>query len=308
MYPTEFRMATSLLMTVIVLAIIGGIIFAFLRYTAITATIRMVDKYELSGVKVGFRKAWRYGWSSAAWRAFLINLLVNLPLFLLFVTLGLITWWVLAGIASGVESTIFTRLTAGAGLGFLLIFGTVIVMVVMYLWRNFAWRVTALEDAGVFASLGQGWRMMWRHWKNVGIMWLLMVGLGIAWAIAFFILLIPLLIVSAITMVFGVLVVAVPMLIATALASLFSAPGFWPWVFGAVVAAPFFFIVGFAPILLVSGWWEIFQSSVWTLVYRELKAIEATRPPPVAGQRRWRRHRGQSCCAAEPPDTPAASP
>ena len=103
MYPTEFRMATSLLVTVIVLGVLGGIIFAFLRYTAITASIRMVDKYELSGVKVGFRKAWHYGWSSAAWRAFLINLLVNLPLFLLFVTLGLIAWWVVAGIASGVE-------------------------------------------------------------------------------------------------------------------------------------------------------------------------------------------------------------
>ena len=103
MYPTEFQMAVTVLVTVVVLAIIGAIIFAFLRYTAITATIRMVDKYELSGVKVGFRKGWRYGWSSAAWRAFLINLLLNLPLFLLFLAMALITWWILAAIWNGVE-------------------------------------------------------------------------------------------------------------------------------------------------------------------------------------------------------------
>jgi hypothetical protein len=33
-------------------------------------------------------------------------------------------------------------------------------------------------------------------------------------------------------------------------------------------------VATFSPIILVSGWGYIFQSSVWTLTYRELKALE----------------------------------
>jgi len=45
---------------------------------------------------------------------------------------------------------------------------------------------------------------------------------------------------------------------------------------------PFFLVVAFSPVLLVSGWGLIHQSSVWTLTYRELKALE-TVAPAVAG-------------------------
>jgi hypothetical protein len=40
----------------------------------------------------------------------------------------------------------------------------------------------------------------------------------------------------------------------------------------------FFFIVTFSPIFLVNGWGQIYQSSVWTLTYRELKALETVTP------------------------------
>jgi hypothetical protein len=37
-------------------------------------------------------------------------------------------------------------------------------------------------------------------------------------------------------------------------------------------------VVTFSPIFLVSGWGQIYQSSVWTLTYRELKALETVTP------------------------------
>jgi hypothetical protein len=86
------------------------------------------------------------------------------------------------------------------------------------------------------------------------------------------------LIVSIFTAVGGVLVAITPTLLTVGVASLFSAPDYWPWVFAAIIGLPFFFVVAFSPIFLVNGWGQIYQSNVWTLTYRELKALETVAP------------------------------
>ena len=138
--------------------------------------------------------------------------------------------------------------------------------------------MTVLEDTGVMESLSKVAALVRRQWKNVGLMWLIMIGIRIVWAIAFFILILPLLVVSILTAVGGLLVAVIPTLLTAGIASLLSAPAYWPWVFALVIGLPFFFLVTFSPILLVSGWGQIYQSSVWTLTYRELKALESVSP------------------------------
>ena len=64
-------------------------------------------------------------------------------------------------------------------------------------------------------------------------------------------------------------------------ASLFSAPDYWPWIFTLIIGLPFFFVVAFSPIFLVSGWGQIYQSSVWTLTYRELKVLDVVTPAMI---------------------------
>jgi len=44
---------------------------------------------------------------------------------------------------------------------------------------------------------------------------------------------------------------------------------------------PLFFMVLFSPLTLISGWMQIFQSSVWTLTYREFKALGANLPEEI---------------------------
>ncbi len=274
-YPVEFRMVIAAVITAFVVFSLLGILTAILRYVSEAASIRMVDEYEQTGVKVGFRQGWKHGWSRASWRLFLVNFLVHIPAFVLFVILGLVTWWIVASALSGVRSAIITSLIAGIGLAFLFIFITAILMVILYVLRDFAWRMVVLEDAGVLDSLRNAFGLVKRQWKNVGLMWLVMLGLKIAWGIAFFILVFPLLIVSILTAVGGLLVAIVPTLLTAGVASLLSAPDYWPWIFAAIIGLPLFAVVAFSPILLVSGWALIYQSSVWTLTYRELKAIEA---------------------------------
>ncbi len=280
-YPVEFQMVIAAVITAFVVILLLSLLTAILRYVAETASIRMVDEYEQTGVKVGFRQGWKYGWSRASWRLFLVNFLVHIPAFILFVILGLVTWWIVASALSGVRSALITSLIAGIGLAFLFIFVTSILMVILYVLRDFAWRMIALEDAGVMDALGNAFGLVKRQWKNVGLMWLVMLGLKIAWSIAFFILVFPLLIVSILTAVGGLLVAIVPALLTAGIASLLSAPDFWPWIFAAIIGLPLFAVVAFSPILLVGGWGLIYQSSVWTLTYRELKALEAVTPATV---------------------------
>ena len=68
--------------------IVGVILLAFIRYPTETAVIRMVDEYERTGVKVGFRQGWKLGWNRRAFRIWVIDLIVSLPAFLLLAVLG----------------------------------------------------------------------------------------------------------------------------------------------------------------------------------------------------------------------------
>ncbi len=280
-YPVEFQMGIAAAITLFVMIVVLSLVGAVLRYVAETSTIRMVNEYEETGVKVGFRQGWKYGWSRVSWRLFFINLLVHLPSFFMLVLVILVAWWIVSAALSGVEATLITSLIAGIGLVFLFGFITVILMTVLYLVRDFAWRMAILEDKGVGDSFRSAFALLKRNWKNAGLMWLVVLGLKIAWALVFFLLMLPLLVISIVTMIGGILAALAPALVTAGLASLLSAPDFWPWVFAAIIGLPFFFVVAFSPILLVSGWGYIYQSNVWTLTYRELKAIETVAPVVV---------------------------
>lgn len=274
-YPVEYRMGISVAITAIVMAFVLGIVFAVIRYVSETATIRMVDEFEDTGVKVGFRQAWKYGWTRNAWRLFGVNFVIHLPVLGLLVLLGLVTWRILGAVWGGVEATIISTAIAGSGLAFLGIFVTVIVMAVLYVVRDLGWRMIVLDGAGAMESLGMAWALIKRQWKNVGLMWLVMVGLKIAWSLVFLVLIFPLLALSIVTSIGGIAAALIPGLLTAGIASLFAVPEYWPWIFAAVISLPIFGVVAFSPVLLVAGLGEIYNSSVWTLTYRELKAVEA---------------------------------
>jgi hypothetical protein len=277
-HPVEFRMAIAVGITLLVMIVICSIVGAVLRYVAETSTIRMVNEYEQSGLKVGFREGWKYGWSKESWRLFLINFVVHIPTFVLLIVLALLGWWIIGTALNGTQSALITSLIAGIGLAFISILVTVVLMTVLYLLRDFAWRFSVLEGTGPMESLRMAADLVKRNWKSAGVMWLVMVGLKIAWGLVFFILVFPLLIVSLVTAIGGVLVAVVPVLLTAGISSLLSAPDYWPWIFAAVIGLPLFATVAFSPIIFVNGWSKTYESSVWTLTYREIKALETVTP------------------------------
>jgi hypothetical protein len=253
---------------------IVGIGMAIARYVSETAVIRMVDEYEATGNKLTVRQGFRIGWSRTSWRLFLINLIVNLPaialmLVLLIAGIGVYFSWVNGTANFAAFSTVVTIVLA-----FITIFVVVILSIVLRLLRNFFWRISVLEDTGVRESFRRGFAFVLENWKSVGLMWLVMIGLGIVWAVAsiiLFIISIPLVIVTA---VIAVLVVALPLLLFVGIFSTFLT-GYLPWIAGGIFVAPLFFTLAFSPWVLVGSWQAVYTSTVWTLTYREIKALPA---------------------------------
>lgn len=246
------------------------ILFQIARYVAETALIRMVDDYEETGEKRSVRQGFRLGWSRAAWRLFLINLVVGLPLVVVFLLLLLIPAGLIfmsVGALKGLSVAIgVVGIIAAVGLFFLILLCIIVVAIVLSLLMPFFRRACVLGGMGVIESIQEGSRFVRRHLKDVGIMWLLMIGLGIVWIIVMIPLFIALLLV-------GAMIGGLPALLLGGLTSLI-AKGAAPWILAAVVGIPVFLLVVAAPALFLSGLKEVFVSSTWTLTYRELRALE----------------------------------
>ena len=261
----------------VLVLLIVGIIMAIARYVSETAVIRMVDEYESSSNKMTVRQGLRIGWSRTAWRLFLINLIVNLPVIALVLVLLIAGIGVYFSVVHGNTNFAAFSVVSTIVLVFITIFVVVILTILLHLLRNFFWRISVLENTGVRESLQRGFALVIENWKNVGLMWLVMIGLGIVWAVASVILVIVSIPVVIVTAVIAVLVVAIPLLLLVGIFSTFLS-GILPWVAGGLFVAPLFFTLAFSPWLLLGSWRSVYTSTVWTLTYREIKALPALAP------------------------------
>jgi hypothetical protein len=262
----------------VLVMIVLGIVMAIARYVSETAVIRMVDEYEGSANKLTLRQGFRIGWSRTAWRLFLINLIVNLPAIALALVLLVAGVSIYFSVVKGNANFAAFSVVSTIVLVFITIFVVVILSVLLHLLRNFFWRICALENASVRESLQRGFAMVLENWKNVGLMWLVMIGLGIVWAVASIVLIIISIPVVIMTAVIAVLVAVLPFLLLVGIFSTFLG-GFLPWIAGGLFVAPLFFTIAFSPWLLLGSWKTVYSSTVWTLTYREIKALPAITPP-----------------------------
>ena len=257
----------------IVVMVLFGLAMTAVRYATEVSTIRMVDEFEASGVKKTFKEGWRLGWNRRAWKLFLIDLVVNIPVYILlifFAVMGFVVYKMVT--APGAGDPNWAGFAGIIGIVLVVVFVVVITMVFLNLLRHFFSRKAALEELGVRDSLRAGYQLFRANWKDVGIMWLVMIGVGIAWGIASIILAIVALPAVAVTVIVGAIVAAIPGLLLVGFFSLFLSR-FLPWIAGGLFVLPLFFIVGFSPWVFLSGLWLVYTSTVWTLVYREVMAL-----------------------------------
>jgi hypothetical protein len=254
---------------------------AVARYVSETAVIRMVDEAAETGRHLSLREGLRKGLSIRAWRLFLLDLIVGvLGTLALILVLGLAAVPVLWAIGRH-EAIIIAAGVGAFGLLVLAMYLAFAANVIMSLVIQPIRRACVLEDQGLLASIRQGITLTKRHLMDVGLVWLVWISIQALWipiSIMVLILLGPVLL---LTVLVGVVVGIVPTALMASITSLFMG-GITPWIMGALVGTPLLFVVTVSPMLFVSGLVEIYKSSVWTFVYREMKAMESPVQVPVS--------------------------
>jgi hypothetical protein len=235
------------------------------RYVGETALICLVDDYEETGEKRGLWSGVRMGWSRAAWRLFLIDVLIALPAVLAIILLvGLalspLLLWTSGNTAAGLVGTVFA-----VGLVFLVICLAIFLAASLSLLKRFFWRACALDELGVTDSIRKGYALVRQNLKDVGLMWLIVLGINLAWPF----MMIPIvLLLMAVAVVLG----GVSALLVGGLAGLVL-EGAIPWILAGLVGIPVFILALAAPLIFLGGLREVFLSSTWTLTYRDLHPL-----------------------------------
>jgi hypothetical protein len=264
----------GILVVLICLVLLLAVVFTILRYLSETSLIRMVDRYETDGQTVSVREGFRLGWSRAAFRIFLTDLVIGFVGVLAFLLLSLIAAAPLLvwRVDSQAAHAFGTALSIGLFLLVLLLFITA--AIVFSIALQFIHRAVILEDLGVGDAIRRGFSLVRSRLGDVVVMALLLLGLSIAWVVV----MIPVFLLLALA---GLVLGGLPGLLVGGIARLF-AEGALPYILGALVGVPIFLLVVMAPILVLSGLYETYQSSVWTLTFREVKALEGPGAAPLA--------------------------
>jgi hypothetical protein len=259
------------------LVLLIGVVTSLIRYPAFTAVLRMVDGYEATGEKVGFRAGWKLGWNKRAlrvwWIDFLIQGLPGLIMFLLII--GAVVNLTIQAIRNNTAAIVVGAILLG-----LVILVTILVALVLVFLRllsQFFWRKAALEDKGTKAAFREGWAMFKRNWNSALLMWLIMVGIKIGFGIAMFLatlLLVPAFIILLIP---AIIVGAIPGLVVFGIASLFGNT-IVAAVVGVIAFIPIFAVIVLSPVTFLFGLYTVYDSSAWTLAYREMNALNAVAP------------------------------
>ncbi|GAB4420570.1 MAG: hypothetical protein Fur0044_17530 [Anaerolineae bacterium] len=255
------NLVITLIVAFVCLILLLSIVGIVVQYVTRTALMGMVRQIEETAAVTG-RDGWRFGWSNRAWRIFLLGLLIGLPLTILSIGLILLALSPLlllildetASTVLGVVLTIFSCLLVGV-----LLF---IISVIIAPIQEMAWRRIALAERGVVDSLREAVVLIRRRLKDVAIMWLLMVGVGFAWGIVALIVVLP------VSLIVAALLGGIP----AGLVYLISQSGWGALIAGVPLALLAIIILNSA----ATGFFLIYQSTVWTLTYLELQKTEAS--------------------------------
>jgi hypothetical protein len=248
----------------IVLLAVLAIVLQVVARTALIGMVRQIKETETITVVEG----WRLGWSRGAWRIFLLNLLIDIPVAifsLLLVVLALSpllllltkeTALMVTGIILAVLAVLFVLLIL------------LLVSVIITPLRELAWRRTVLNNQGVINSLRDAFGLIKQRFKDVAVIWLLMIGIGFGWGI------VALLVVLPVSLMAAVVVGGIP----AGLVYLISRSGIGAMIAGVPLALLSLILVS----SVATGFYLIYQSTVWTLTYLQVQEPEHPKeiPPP----------------------------
>lgn len=246
---------------ILLLTIIGVIVRAVTR-TALIRMVQQITQTEAVTIKEGLQ----LGWSRGAWRVFLVSLVIGIPMFIVTISLLLLAFvpfFILMG------SGEFTLIMGGfviAMVAFLcVILLLFIVSLIVWPIQELAWRQTVLNDKDVFSSFGDTFKLIREHFKDVFVLWLLMMGIGIGWGFVALLVVLPAALIVA--FILGGIPAGLVYLITNSVVG------------AAVAGGPLALIALIGIISFGTGLYLTFQSSFWTLAHLEWQSKDETPPP-----------------------------
>jgi hypothetical protein len=250
------------LICLIMLLVVVAMVVTYVSRTALIGMVGQIEETEAVTISDG----WRLGWSRGAWRLFMLYLLIGIPLAIISILLLLLAFSPLLLMLTGETAltVVGVILTIFAVLFVILIL--ILIGAVIAPFRELASRRTVLDGEGVVGSLRDAIGLVKRRLKDVVIIWLLMLGIGFAWAI------IALLVVLPVSLIAAVLVGGIP----AGLVYLVSRS----WLGAAVAGIPLAGLVLIVVSSAAGGLYLIFQSTVWTLTYLEVQNAASGNQPP----------------------------
>jgi hypothetical protein len=237
------------------LLLIVIVVLTILRYVARTALYRGVDQIEAAGAAPSWREGFRLGWSNRAFRLWLLDLVVWIPFAvaaLVLLVLGATPLLLLI-----IDNPVARGIGIAATIGLeLLIIGLLFVAILVLLALGQFWsREIAIADRNLGEALVTGYRLVRARLKDVGVMWLLMAAIGLGFG----------LVMLPIFFVVFMLALAVGGGLGFTLYRLTDSV-----LWAAFVGLPPFLLIMLVPLMLIQGVYLVFESSTWTLTYREV--------------------------------------
>lgn len=242
------------------------IIAVIVQYVARTALYRSVDQIEDAGVGPTWREGFRLGWSSRALRMFLLDLIVGVAFAIAALLLLVVGAMPLLLLIIDNEVVRVLAVVATIGLESLIILGLVAVGVIVSVLGQFWRREIALADRSVGEAFSGGVALARRGGGNVGIMWLLLTGIGLAFG----------LLMAALMFGLGIVALGTGGGLGYAFYALTDSP-----TLAMLVGLPIFLLIVILPSAIIRGIYLVFDSSAWTLVYRDVAGSATTSLTPA---------------------------
>jgi hypothetical protein len=272
-FPDLPRFNQEMILTLVVvfacIAIVWILLSIILRFTSRGALIGLVNELEASGtpptVKHGFDLGFHRFWSLLG-----IGVTINLPITILaLILLVLAAAPIVAAIPQLSQMTHSSNLpaTVWAAIGgaIVLVCCVAIVMAavsfVVHPFYQFITRTCVIKQRGVMDSLSEGYRVVMANKGKVALLYLVTIGVGIAFGIA----MIPVaLILLGIPAGIGIGVYVATKAIETAL------------IVGGLIGIPMLVVL-----LWISGMYQVFESTFWTEGFLELTKPQEPSPAPT---------------------------
>lgn len=261
-----------LIIAIVTILIVIGIALWILSVAARGGLIHLVNEAE-EGRPVRAGDGWGVGFSKWG-RVFLVDFVLYLPLFIVVVVMLVVAFVpLIAAAGSGGDPTAGIFSMCGG-----LAFGGLILLVlgfVVGLLEAVAIRRAVLEDTPAMASISGAWSDLKARFKDLFVMWLVMLAVGLGYGV-----------------VIGILAAIFGVAIAFALVG-----GLWP------LAAGIGFVL-FLALIVPQAVFGTFSSAAWTIFYRKMtgRDVGVAAQPPLQGQE------GYASLVPPPPPAPMTPP